>query len=54
MVFTFVMSPPDPEVDFCGSWLAAAAVEAIVFVGCLIGFLLLRIVGEALLKFYLF
>lgn len=44
-MFTFVMSPPDPEVDFCGSWLAAAVVEAIMFVGCLIDFLALRIVG---------
>lgn len=38
-MFTFVMAPPDPGVDFCGSWLAAAVVKAIVFVGWLIDIL---------------
>lgn len=46
VVFTFVMSPPDPEVDFCGSRLAAAVVEAIMFVGCLIDFFPLWIASK--------
>lgn len=37
---------PRPEVDFCGSRLSAAVVEATVFVGCLIDFLPSPIVGE--------
>lgn len=44
---------PRPEVDFCGSCLAAAVVEAIMFVGCLIDFIPLRIVGGALVDFNL-
>lgn len=53
-MFTFVMSPLDPEVDFCGSWLAAAVVETIMFVGCLIDFLPLQIVKVDSVKFYPF
>lgn len=44
---------PPPEVDFCGSCLAAAVVEAIMFVGCLIDFIRLQIVGGAMVDFNL-